>query len=183
MVLALQGANIMIDMTKEIAYNLGGFLYPNFYGNMYKNTNKDCEGYDNFFDFSDNSSEYGILKREEFKTLEQKVWYVKGAVTRFNVEITDVSIKLSYANAHYYRELLNSFVKELYIKFFGDKNFTCVNSEECERGIILEDSLFTVPCIHTWRINADKDFISYLLDMEEYTDWYKQMEANKNNYL
>jgi len=164
------GDNYMNDMTKEIAFNLGGFLYPNFYGNMYKSS-KDFEDYNNFFDFSDITSGYGVVKKEAFNTLAQKLWYVRGAISGFAVEITNSHIKLSYANAHHYRELLNSFVKDLYYDFFIAKLLMREDSEECERGITLGDSLTTTPCIFTWCIKAEKEFISHLLDMEEFYYW------------
>lgn len=157
-------SNISQQITNEIAYALGKMDFPRFYDYALWKPNIEEFEYVYFYNWfnprqcSPDGQNWvwfmeGELREEMFKTLEQKLSYIRGRLAAYSVTITDTSIYVGYANSYGSRDRVEKFLNEiLKDKFGGNKTWTIKKGE----------TPGTIPGTPFINLIADSEIIKYI---------------------
>ena len=148
-------------LTNDIAYDHGAFNYKSFYDWAEWVPNREKFKYVHFFDWSlecmcgQSFIFNGKLKEECFKTIEHKLFYIKGRLSSYSVSIEDSTITIFYANSKESRDKFVKWVNELLLFNFG-------KNQKDRWTIKTEDSMLTIPCTPSLVLKADEEIINYI---------------------
>ena len=152
-------------MTNDIAFKLGEFKLPSFYGSATWRPNIETFELYRFFkwgypqrvkhyDEEDWTQSFsGELDTSKFTSDELKLKYIQGRLSSYSVKITESSIEIGYANSYNLRDLVSVWADELLRNKFGG-----VKTWKIKKGEIFG----TTPGTPWVRIEGDSELIKFL---------------------
>ena len=169
------------EMTNEIAYRLGKFDFPSFYGSVRLDIGQPVDLY-NFFEWTKDSQgvSYGNLKTNTFnKEDSHKLNYVRGRLSSYSVSVTNTTIHIHYANSYDLRDFMARCINDVCINKFvldpptidpksGCKRRVFKNSKDCPKFEVWnKERVGTMPGTPYIEVIADKIVIDYITGRNE----------------